>query len=54
MLQDFHDALVSSSSSSSSSFEVGDGRGSGEKGRSWARPHNVHQGGTAFLEIGTL
>ena len=34
--------------------QEGDGRGSGEKGRSWARPHNVQQGGTAFLEIGTV
>ena len=34
------------------SSQEGDGRG--EKERSWAGPHNVQQGGTAFLEIGTL
>ena len=36
------------------SGQEGDGRSSGEKGRSWACPHTVPQGGTAFLEIGAL
>ena len=46
-------ALTGSEASCPSKTQ-GDGRGSGEKGRSWACPHNVQQGGTAFLEIGAL
>ena len=36
------------------SGQKGDGWCSGEKVRSWARSHNVQQGGTAFLETNTL